>query len=203
MAQEEKKISRSKKKRLLKRLKEQMAPKRGLLYLAAFLSWVQFLMRVVSFAIIAATLASLYQGGEVHVLQVAVSLLVLSGLGYLISLFAKNLQGIVSQYARNQLKAQELHGRITEILRLLRKLLLIPLVCLIRIQGVKPLQIIQKAIPHIHVRSPVAVHNPLSPLLHENNRNGNQGQRQEENQAAPRKEEEKDDQNRQTVKLSP
>ena len=106
MAQEEKKISRAKKKRLLKRLKEQMEPKRELLYLAAFLSWVQFLMRVVSFAIIAATLASLYQGGEVHVLQVAVSLLVLSGLGYLISLFAKNLQGIVSQYARNQLKAQ-------------------------------------------------------------------------------------------------
>lgn len=106
MEQEEKKISRAKRKQLLKRLKEQIAPKKGTLYLAAFLSWVQFLMRVISFAIIAGTLASLYQGREVHFVQVAGSLVLLTGLGYIISIFAKNLQGVVSQYARNQLKSQ-------------------------------------------------------------------------------------------------
>lgn len=106
MAQEEQKISRAKRKLLLKRLKEQIAPKRGQFYLAGFLSWVQFLMRVVSFALIAATLSRLYQGEAVNLVLVALALLGLAVLGYLVSLLAKQLQGLVSQYARNQLKRQ-------------------------------------------------------------------------------------------------
>lgn len=49
MAQEQEKISREKKKALLKRLKDRIKPKMKLVYLAAFLSWVQFLMRIISF----------------------------------------------------------------------------------------------------------------------------------------------------------
>ena len=48
-----KKISRERKKALLKRLKEQVSAKQRLIYRSAVLSWIQFLMRVASFALIA------------------------------------------------------------------------------------------------------------------------------------------------------
>lgn len=106
MAQEEKKISRAKRKQLLARLKEQIRPKQKELYVAAFLSWVQFLMRIISFAVIAAAFARLYQGEPVSFMKVAIWLLLLNGFGFAVSFFARNLQGVVSQYARNQLKQQ-------------------------------------------------------------------------------------------------
>ena len=42
MAQEQEKISRSRKKELIARLKEQIQPKMELVYLSAFLAWLQF-----------------------------------------------------------------------------------------------------------------------------------------------------------------
>lgn len=104
MAQEQEKISREKKKALLKRLKERIKPKMKLVYLAAFLSWVQFLMRIISFYLIAKGFVSYYEGGQVDLVQFVLILLVLNAFGYGVALIAKRLQGIGSQFARDSLK---------------------------------------------------------------------------------------------------
>ncbi|HEM6333418.1 TPA: ABC transporter ATP-binding protein/permease [Streptococcus suis] len=103
MAQEEK-ISREKKKALLKRLKERIKPKMKLVYLAAFLSWVQFLMRIISFYLIAKGFVTYYEGGQVYVVQFVLILLGLNAFGYGVALIAKRLQGLGSQFARDSLK---------------------------------------------------------------------------------------------------
>ncbi|HFI0161263.1 TPA: ABC transporter ATP-binding protein/permease [Streptococcus suis] len=104
MAQEQEKISREKKKALLKRLKERIKPKMKLVYLAAFLSWVQFLMRIISFYLIAQGFVTYYEGGQVDVVQFVLILLGLNAFGYGVALIAKRLQGIGSQFARDSLK---------------------------------------------------------------------------------------------------
>lgn len=104
MAQEQEKISREKKKALLKRLKERIKPKMKLVYLAAFLSWVQFLMRIISFYLIAKGFVTYYEGGQVDLLQFVLILLGLNALGYGVALIAKRLQGLGSQFARDSLK---------------------------------------------------------------------------------------------------
>lgn len=96
MAQEQEKISREKKKALLKRLKERIKPKMKLVYLAAFLSWVQFLMRIVSFYLIAKGFVSYYEGGQVNLVQFVLILLGLNAFGYGVALIAKRLQGLGS-----------------------------------------------------------------------------------------------------------
>ena len=106
MAQEEEKISRSRKKQLLARLKEQIQPKKGMIYLAAFLSWIQLLTRITSFALIAQALAEFYEGKQVDLYSLFLYLLALNGLGFGIALFAKQFQGIASQFARNKLKKE-------------------------------------------------------------------------------------------------
>ncbi|MGQ7508996.1 ABC transporter ATP-binding protein/permease [Streptococcus suis] len=103
MAQEEK-ISREKKKALLKRLKERIKPKMKLVYLAAFLSWVQFLMRIISFYLIAKGFVTYYEGGQVDLVQFVLILLGLNAFGYGMALIAKRLQGLGSQFARDSLK---------------------------------------------------------------------------------------------------
>ncbi|HEL1995660.1 TPA: ABC transporter ATP-binding protein/permease [Streptococcus suis] len=104
MAQEQEKISREKKKALLKRLKERIKPKMKLVYLAAFLSWVQFLMRIISFYLIAKGFVTYYEGGQVDLVQFVLILLGLNAFGYGVALIAKRLQGIGSQFARDSLK---------------------------------------------------------------------------------------------------
>lgn len=106
MAQEEEKISRSRKKQLLARLKEQIQPKKGLIYLAAFLSWIQFLTRITSFALIAQALAEFYEGKQVDLYSLFLYLLAFNALGFGIALFAKRFQGLASQFARNKLKRE-------------------------------------------------------------------------------------------------
>ncbi|HEM5928047.1 TPA: ABC transporter ATP-binding protein/permease [Streptococcus suis] len=103
MAQEEK-ISREKKKALLKRLKERIKPKMKLVYLAAFLSWVQFLMRIISFYLIAKGFVTYYEGGQVDLVRFVLILLGLNAFGYGVALIAKRLQGFGSQFARDSLK---------------------------------------------------------------------------------------------------
>lgn len=103
MAQEEK-ISREKKKALLKRLKERIKPKMKLVYLAAFLSWVQFLMRIISFYLIAKGFVTYYEGGQVDLVEFVLILLGLNAFGYGVALIAKRLQGLGSQFARDSLK---------------------------------------------------------------------------------------------------
>ncbi|HFI0426797.1 TPA: ABC transporter ATP-binding protein/permease [Streptococcus suis] len=104
MAQEQEKISREKKKALLKRLKERIKPKMKLVNLAAFLSWVQFLMRIISFYLIAKGFVTYYEGGQVDLVQFVLILLGLNAFGYGVALIAKRLQGIGSQFARDSLK---------------------------------------------------------------------------------------------------
>ncbi|WP_449452379.1 ABC transporter ATP-binding protein/permease [Streptococcus suis] len=104
MAQEQEKISREKKKALLKRLKERIKPKMKLVYLVAFLSWVQFLMRIISFYLIAKGFVTYYEGGQVDLVQFVLILLGLNAFGYGVALIAKRLQGLGSQFARDSLK---------------------------------------------------------------------------------------------------
>ncbi|HEM3544509.1 TPA: ABC transporter ATP-binding protein/permease [Streptococcus suis] len=104
MAQEQEKISREKKTALLKRLKERIKPKMKLVYLAAFLSWVQFLMRIISFYLIAKGFVTYYEGGQVDLVQFVLILLGLNAFGYGVALIAKRLQGLGSQFARDSLK---------------------------------------------------------------------------------------------------
>lgn len=104
MAQEQEKISREKKKVLLKRLKERIKPKMKLVYLAAFLSWVQFLMRIISFYLIAKGFVTYYEGGQVDLVRFVLILLGLNAFGYGVALIAKRLQGLGSQFARDSLK---------------------------------------------------------------------------------------------------
>ncbi len=104
MAQEQEKISREKKKVLLKRLKERIKPKMKLVYLAAFLSWVQFLMRIISFYLIAKGFVTYYEGGQVDLGWFVLILLGLNAFGYGVALIAKRLQGLGSQFARDSLK---------------------------------------------------------------------------------------------------
>lgn len=62
MTEEQEKISRGRKKELIARLKELIQPKMKLIYLSAFLAWLQFIMRILSFALIAKVLSDLYEG---------------------------------------------------------------------------------------------------------------------------------------------
>ena len=103
MAQEEK-ISRGRRKLLLSRLKAEVKPKQKLIYLAAFLSWVQFLMRIISFALMAQALADLYEGRPVQLVGLLLVLLFLNALGFGLALLGRRLQGLASQFARNRLK---------------------------------------------------------------------------------------------------
>ncbi|MBP2621409.1 ABC transporter ATP-binding protein/permease [Streptococcus panodentis] len=105
MAQEREKISRARKKELTARLNEQIKPKIKLVYLSAFLSWIQFLMRIASFALLAKLLSDLYEGRPVLLLSAAFWLLLFNGLGFGVSLLAKQYQGLASQFARDRLKA--------------------------------------------------------------------------------------------------
>ncbi len=105
MAQEQEKISRSRKKELIARLKEQIQPKMELVYLSAFLAWLQFIMRILSFALIAKVLSDLYERIPLNFLSVLFWLFFFSSLGFTLSLLAKNFQGVASQFARNKLKA--------------------------------------------------------------------------------------------------
>lgn len=105
MTQEQEKISRSRKKELIVRLKEQIQPKMKLVYLSAFLAWLQFIMRILSFALIAKVLSDLYEGISLNFLSVLFGLFFFSSLGFTLSLLAKNFQGVASQFARNKLKA--------------------------------------------------------------------------------------------------
>ena len=105
MTQEQEKISRSRKKELIARLKEQIQPKMKLVYLSAFLAWLQFIMRILSFALIAKVLSDLYERIPLNFLSVLFWLFFFSSLGFTLSLLAKNFQGVASQFARNKLKA--------------------------------------------------------------------------------------------------
>ncbi len=99
-------ISRERRKFLLNRLKSQVGPHKRDLYIAAVLSWVQFLMRILSFFLIAKNVEYLYKGQAVVIPIFISQLLLFSALGFSASLLARRYQGTASQYARNKLKKE-------------------------------------------------------------------------------------------------
>lgn len=103
---EQKKISRERRKSLLKRLKQEIGPYKVSLYKSAFLGWIQFVMRIVSFYIIAQNIERLYRGQDIHVLNIIIQLIILNGIGYAVAHYSLRYQGGASQYARNNLKRQ-------------------------------------------------------------------------------------------------
>lgn len=104
--QEKNKISRERRKFLINQLKTYMTPKKKELYLSAFFSYLQFLMRVISFAFIALVFSRLYASESVNFIQTGLLLALFSALGYVFSLLGKKYQGIPSQYARESLKRE-------------------------------------------------------------------------------------------------
>lgn len=101
---QQKRISRERRKRLLRRLKSEVGPHKRDLYIAAVLSWIQFLMRILSFFLIGKSVEHLYKGEEISLITLICQLLILSAIGFAVSLLAKNYQGTASKYARNHLK---------------------------------------------------------------------------------------------------
>lgn len=106
MAEQQEKISRGRRKELLGRLKAEIGPHGRDLYLAELLSWIQFLMRLFSFYVMAELVADLYQGKAISLKTFVLQVLAANLVGYLVSQLAKKFQGRASQFARNQLKAK-------------------------------------------------------------------------------------------------
>ena len=104
MSATQEKISHSRQKQLLKRLKSEVGPHKKDLYISSFFSWIQFLMRILSFFVIAKTINHLYKGDSISILNFVYQLLLFSITGFIVSSFAKTYQGTASQYARNRLK---------------------------------------------------------------------------------------------------
>lgn len=100
------KISRERRKELKNRLKKELGDRMRFVYIASFLSWIQFLMRIISFGFIAKGFSNLYQKIDFNIFVYAVIAIGLNLLGFGISILAKRYQGVASQYARDNLKVK-------------------------------------------------------------------------------------------------
>lgn len=98
------KISRKRRKELKNRLKKELGDKMKVVYLSSFLAWIQFLMRIISFGVIAKGFSNLFNGIEFNLLIYALIIIGLNIFGFVISIFSKNYQGVASQFARDSLK---------------------------------------------------------------------------------------------------
>lgn len=99
-------ITAARRKELRRKLIGLAGPHLKLVYKQTALSWVQFATRVASFAIIAWALACVFANQEIPIVFVCVSLLLLAFIGYSVARLARKDAGVVSQQARDQLKAQ-------------------------------------------------------------------------------------------------
>lgn len=75
-----------------------------LVYMAALLSWIQFLVRILSFYWISRAFAAYLAKEAVDLSDLLLCLVVVNLVGFTVVLFAKRLQGIGSQFARDALK---------------------------------------------------------------------------------------------------
>ncbi|EGV09179.1 ABC transporter transmembrane region [Parvimonas sp. oral taxon 393 str. F0440] len=100
------KISRERRKELKNRLKKELGDRMRFVYIASFLSWIQFLMRIISFGFIAKGFSNLYNKMEFSLFTYAIIVIGLNILGFGISIFAKRYQGVASQFARDNLKVK-------------------------------------------------------------------------------------------------
>lgn len=100
------KISRQRRKELKNRLKKELGDRMRFVYIASFLSWIQFLMRIISFGFIAKGFSNLYNKIDFNLFAYVVIAIGLNIFGFWISIFAKRYQGVASQYARDNLKVK-------------------------------------------------------------------------------------------------
>lgn len=100
------KISRERRKELKNRLKKELRDRMRFVYIASFLSWIQFLMRIISFGFIAKGFSNLYNKIDFNLFAYVVIAIGLNIFGFWISIFAKRYQGVASQYARDNLKVK-------------------------------------------------------------------------------------------------
>ena len=100
------KISRERRKELKHRLKKELGDRMRFVYISSFLSWIQFLMRIISFGFIAKGFSNLYQKIDFNIFVYAVIAIGLNLLGFGISILAKRYQGVASQFARDNLKSK-------------------------------------------------------------------------------------------------
>ena len=100
------KISRERRKELKNRLKKELGDRMRFVYIASFLSWIQFLMRIISFGFIAKGFSNLYNNTEFSLFTYVIIVIGLNILGFAISIFAKKYQGVASQFARDNLKVK-------------------------------------------------------------------------------------------------
>ena len=100
------KISRERRKELKNRLKKELGDRMRFVYIASFLSWIQFLMRVISFGFIAKGFSNLYNKIDFNLFAYVVIAIGLNIFGFWISIFAKRYQGVASQFARDNLKVK-------------------------------------------------------------------------------------------------
>lgn len=106
MTIKQEKISRERRKYLRHQLNELMKESRHFLYLSAGLQWLQFLMRILSFAYFSYLFSQLYIGNSINLYMSVFFLLAINGIGFSIALLAQKYQGLPSQCARNHLKAR-------------------------------------------------------------------------------------------------
>lgn len=100
------KISRERRKELKNRLKKELGDRMRFVYIASFLSWIQFLMRIISFGFIAKGFSNLYNKIDFNLFAYVVIAIGLNIFGFWISIFAKRYQGVASQFARDNLKVK-------------------------------------------------------------------------------------------------
>lgn len=100
------KISRKRRKELKNRLKKELGDRMRFVYIASFLSWIQFLMRIISFGFIAKGFSNLYNKIDFNLFAYVVIAIGLNIFGFWISIFAKRYQGVASQFARDNLKVK-------------------------------------------------------------------------------------------------
>ncbi|MEB3029399.1 ABC transporter ATP-binding protein/permease [Parvimonas micra] len=100
------KISRERRKELKNRLKKELGDRMRFVYIASFLSWIQFLMRIISFGFIAKGFSNLYNKIDFNLFVYVVIAIGLNIFGFWISIFAKRYQGVASQFARDNLKVK-------------------------------------------------------------------------------------------------
>ena len=100
------KISRERRKELKNRLKKELGDRIRFVYIASFLSWIQFLMRIISFGFIAKGFSNLYNKIDFNLFAYVVIAIGLNIFGFWISIFAKRYQGVASQFARDNLKVK-------------------------------------------------------------------------------------------------
>lgn len=97
-------ITKEKRKSLKKRLIQSAGNSIKAVKVIAFLSWIQFILRIISFAMIAYCLEAIFKQKNINIQLFLLVGSFLAIFAYLISTLSKKYQGVTSRYARNKIK---------------------------------------------------------------------------------------------------